>query len=152
MALVDSKAAFEEFVVAVEPRLRRGFIATYGYDRGREATAEALAYAWEHWGRISRMQNPAGYLYRVGQTRTRRRRTPLVFVSHFSDDPVVEPGLVRALASLSERQRVAVFLVHGAKWTHSEVADLLGIKKPSVQKHVERGLAGLRQAMVTRER
>jgi len=35
-------------------------------------TAEALAYAWENWDRLSSMKNPVGYLYRVGQSRARR--------------------------------------------------------------------------------
>jgi len=40
---------FELFALDVEPRLRRALVAAYGSDRGREAAAEALAYAWEHW-------------------------------------------------------------------------------------------------------
>ena len=40
-----------------EPRLRRAFVAGYGSERGREATAEALAYAWERWAQIEPMPN-----------------------------------------------------------------------------------------------
>jgi len=50
----------------------RAFVAAYGGERGREATAESLAFAWEHWDRISRMDNAPGYLFRVGQSRTDR--------------------------------------------------------------------------------
>jgi hypothetical protein len=31
---------------------RRALVAAYGSRRGREAAAEALAYAWEHGGRL----------------------------------------------------------------------------------------------------
>ncbi len=58
---------FVAFVTDVEPRLRRALIATWGPDLGRDATAEALVYAWRHWGRVKALENPAGYLYRVGR-------------------------------------------------------------------------------------
>ena len=57
---------FTAFVTEHECRLRRAFVAAYGGERGREATAESLAFAWEHWDRISRMDNAPGYLFRVG--------------------------------------------------------------------------------------
>lgn len=60
--------AFTEFFRDVEPRLRRALVAAYGTERGREAAAEALARAWEHWADVVEMSNPVGYLYRVGQS------------------------------------------------------------------------------------
>lgn len=66
---------FEEWVVDVRPRLARAFSAAYGLERGQEALAEAMAWAWEHADDLATMQNPAGYLYRVGQSRTRSRST-----------------------------------------------------------------------------
>jgi RNA polymerase sigma factor (sigma-70 family) len=62
-------------------------------------------------------------------------------------DPGVEPALPAALAGLSDRQRVATILVHGAGWTTAEVADLLGLDRGSVFKHAERGLRKLREAL-----
>jgi len=41
-------AEFEGFVRESEPRLRRALVAAYGFEEGRDATAEALAYGWEH--------------------------------------------------------------------------------------------------------
>jgi DNA-directed RNA polymerase specialized sigma24 family protein len=130
-------------------RLRRAFVAAYGSDRGTEAVAEALGYAWEHWRRIRRMDNPLGYLYRVGQTRTRPRRTPPLpgWRVEVSREPLVEPGLFDAVASLSESQRVAVVLVHGFEWTLREVAELTGVTVSTVQTHVDRALAKLRAAL-----
>jgi DNA-directed RNA polymerase specialized sigma24 family protein len=139
--------AFEVFFVKAEPRLRRALVAAYGLERGREAAAEALAYAWQHWQKVSVMRNPVGYLYRVGQSRARPRRTPTLFASPDSRDPWCEPKLPAALSSLSERQRLAVVLVHAYGWTLQEVADVTGLKIPTVQTHVERGLARLRHAL-----
>ncbi len=59
----------------------------------------------------------------------------------------VEPGLPSALNRLSERQRVAVLLVHGDDWTYSEVAELLGVSVSTVQQHAERGMSKLRKAI-----
>jgi RNA polymerase sigma-70 factor (ECF subfamily) len=72
---VDGRGVeFSDFFADAEPRLRRALIAAYGAERGREAAAEALAYGWEHWSRVRRMGNPLGYLYRVGQSRSRPRK------------------------------------------------------------------------------
>jgi predicted RNA polymerase sigma factor len=69
---------FEAFFREAEPRLRRALIAAAGAEVGREAAAEALAYGWEHWDRVGAMENPAGYLYRVGRSKARRwRKAPL---------------------------------------------------------------------------
>jgi RNA polymerase sigma-70 factor (ECF subfamily) len=147
-ATAVDRDAFEDFFREAEPRLRRAFVAAYGAERGREATAEALAYAWEHWERVQRMTNPRGYLYRVGQSRTRsRRREPVVFPDRGHALPWVEPGLPRALRSLTEAQRIAVVLVHGFGWTLREVGELTGRRIPTVQKHLERGSAKLRAAL-----
>ncbi len=138
---------FEGFVADAEPKLRRALIAAYGADRGREATAEALAYAWEHWRRVATMDNPLGYLYRVGQSRTRSRRRAPLELAVAPAEPWFEPGLPGAIAELTEAQRVAVVLVHGFGWTHREVAELTGVQPTTVQNHVERGLAHLRASL-----
>jgi DNA-directed RNA polymerase specialized sigma24 family protein len=138
---------FEDFVTAVEPRLRRALVAICGSEEGRDATAEALAYAWEHWERVECMANPVGYLFRVAQSRARRRRTPALFVPPEGGDPRFEPRLPEALRSLPEQQRLAVVLVHGFGWRASEVAELTGVKPTTTQNHLERGLRRLRKTL-----
>jgi DNA-directed RNA polymerase specialized sigma24 family protein len=138
---------FRLFVESSEPRLRRAFVAAYGTDRGREATAESLAYAWEHWEQLRGTENVIGYLYRVGQTRTRRRKDRLLFARSSNPDHWYEPELIPALRRLTEAQRTAVVLVHGFGWTLREVGECTGIKVTSVQNHLDRGLKKLRSAM-----
>ena len=142
--------AFEVFVKEIEPRLREALSAALGSDRGREATAEALAYAWEHWDRVREMDNPAGYLYVLGRDRGRKAsRTRVVHLLQIDPGriPWVEPGLPAALARLPDRQRVVVMLLYCFDWTMSEVARLLDLSKSTVQSHAERGLARLRAEM-----
>jgi DNA-directed RNA polymerase specialized sigma24 family protein len=152
--VVKAVTDFEEFVLVTEPPLRRALVAAYGYEDGREAAAEALAYAWEHWARVQQMPNAAGYLFRVGRTsaargrRWTRRPPPLLAApSPAENDHGFEPGLPAALAALSERQRIAVVLVHGFGYPLREVAGLTGVKVTTVQNHLERGLRKLRDRL-----
>ena len=140
--------SFEEFVTCSQAALARSFAAAYGPERGQDALAAAMAYAWEHFDRLEQMANPVGYLYRVGQSQVRRSRVPVAFPSPTTlGMRDVEPGLPRALAKLSERQRVCVVLLHAYEWTYQEVADLLGVSRSSVETHERRGMARLREAL-----
>ena len=145
-------AGFEEFVRATEPTLRRALVAAYGHEDGREAAAEALAYAWEHWDRVSAMHNAPGYLFLVARSsaaKSRRARRPAEKLFTIPDEAEhrFEPGLPAALAALSQRQRVAVVLVHGFGCTLREVADLTGTQVTTIQNHLERGLRRLRERL-----
>jgi DNA-directed RNA polymerase specialized sigma24 family protein len=140
--------AFDAFFADAEPRLRRALVAAYGPERGREAAAEALAHAWARWEEVRVMANPVGYLYRVGQSRSRPRREPRVPAERPAVTAAwVEPELPAALAALSERERLAVVLVEGFGWTHREVAELAGVGLSSVQSYLARGLRELRQSL-----
>ena len=145
---------FTELVEKAQPRLLVALTAAYGPEAGHSATAEALSYGWRHWERVSEMDNPVGYLYRVGQSQARRyltwwnrRPCPPVEAGVGNPEPWIEPGLPKALERLSKRQRVAVVLVCGFDWTQAEVADLLGVGRTTVEKHLTRGLAALRKEL-----
>ncbi len=140
---------FRSFVLVTEPRLSYALAAAYGVQVGKDATADALAYAWEHWERIGEMENPAGYLYRVGQTCARKyhRRSPMFPAVDTVELPAVEPGLPGALESLSESQRTAVVLLHALEWSEREVAELLDVDRSTVRRHRDRGLEKLRRAL-----
>jgi DNA-directed RNA polymerase specialized sigma24 family protein len=147
---ITTVGSFEVFFNEAEPRLHDALSACLGGELGREATADALVFGWENWERVGSMDNPVGYLYVVGRNRGRKarrtRRAGLPLVEGFRL-PWIEPGLVDALAGLPERQRVVVTLVYGFEWTLAEVADLLGLKKTTVQNHADRGLSKLRSKL-----
>jgi len=141
----DALRDFEAFVSAAQPQLSRALAAAYGFEDGRDATAEALAYAFEHWDELQQVANLPGYLFRVGLTRGRpRRRQRVLFEIPGGEDSGFEPALPAALAELTQRQRLAVVLVHGYGYTLREVAELTGVKTTTVQNHLARGLARLR--------
>lgn len=139
---------FTAFVIEHESRLREALIAACGGEIGRDAAAEALVYGWDHWDRVGAMENPVGYLYRVGISRARKalsRRRPLFDPVEPTRIPDVEPRLPDALAALSERQRTVVVLIHCFQWTQSEVGEVLNLSKTTVQNHLERGMDSLRR-------
>ena len=149
MAARDSKVdEFTKFVTEHESRLRESLIAACGGEVGRDAAAEALVYGWERWDRVCGMENPVGYLYKVGLSRGRKalsKRRPIFDPVETARIPDVEPRLPEALAGLSERQRTVVVLIHCFQWTQTEVGELLGLSKTTVQNHLERGMSGLRR-------
>lgn len=140
---------FTDFVREVEPRLHVALVALLGTENAREATADALLWAWENWERVETMDNPGGYLYRVARTKARKlfRRPPLLPAAAAPDMPWVEPKLPEAVARLPESQRVVVVMVHALGWKQAEVADFLNMNHGTVQKHAERGLAKLRKSL-----
>ncbi len=144
-------AAFDAFVRDVEPSLLQALVSTYGPADGREATVDALSWAWEHWDRLDHVSNKVGYLYRVGQT-ARRGFTSrdLHLVGDVGTDTAeaeFDPGLIPALSELSEQQRTTVLLVHGFQWSQTEVAELLDITPSTVREHLRRALERLRREL-----
>jgi DNA-directed RNA polymerase specialized sigma24 family protein len=141
--------AFTEFAQVAEPRLRLALGAAFGFDMAQEATAEALAFAWEHWDRVQATSNPIGYVFGVGRNRARRslnrQRVPFLPPVRVSEIPWVEPGLPGALGRLSERQREVIMLLHCFEWSFSEVSEVLGMARGTVQAHERRGMARLRK-------
>ena len=140
---------FERFAEVAAGRLRTALIAAYGPDVGADAAAEALAYGWEHWSRVSGMANPAGYLFRVGQSAARRSRRrhgylPQPEAYELAD---FEPRLVPALEALTEVQRVCVLLVHAFAWSQADTAEVMGVDSSTVRTHLARGLVKLQHAM-----
>jgi DNA-directed RNA polymerase specialized sigma24 family protein len=146
--------SFTGWATEAEPKIRQSLTAAFGVQVGKDAAADAMAVAWERWERVAVMENPVGYVYGIGRNKARRmkkRRRPMFVEVPEQLLPNVEPGLPAAVAALPEQQRITVTLLHGYGWTMTEVADLLGTKKTTVQNHAERGLAKLRDALgVTR--
>jgi RNA polymerase sigma-70 factor (ECF subfamily) len=147
MGAIGQEMSFEGFVTEVEPRLRRALAGHLPLDAVPDAVGEALAYAWQHWERVRDLDNPAGYLFRVAQSRSRRRREGVPVGPDPTRLPEVEPALGPAMRALAPQQRSAVWLVHACGWTYAETASALGITPSAVGTHLTRGLAHLRQAL-----
>lgn len=150
----DATERFNALMSAVEYRVRRALVARYGIDVGDDASAEAFAWAWEHLDDVEAMTNPAGYLFRVGQSTAkrlmgwRRQRRPVYEPPAGSELRTrIDGELLASLQRLSADQRAAVLLVHGYGFSYREVADTLGVSESAVTNHVHRGLKRLRRLL-----
>jgi RNA polymerase sigma factor (sigma-70 family) len=113
-----------------------------------------MEWAWAHRERLAGMDNPAGYLWRVGTSRSRRllrwRReqgglpTDVAASEHAG---WFEPALPAALNRLGRDERVAVVLVHCFDWSYAEVAELLDVPLHTVRNRIHRGMASLRREL-----
>ena len=145
-------AGYDEFVAGRRRDLERALVARYGLDVGLDAAAEALAYAWAEWPRVSEMDNPVGYLFRVGQTHAGRRfrsRRTVDLPRHTSAPEATSTRLHDALLRLKPEQRAAVILVHSHRYSYDEAAAMLDMPVSTLKNHLNRGLALLRRHMET---
>jgi RNA polymerase sigma-70 factor (ECF subfamily) len=149
MAPHPTVAEYIEFLRSRGPGLRHAFVARYGPDVGSDVMGDVAEYAWEHWHKVGNMENPSGWLYRVGQSRSRRyfRRPVRLPTPHRDSCSVIEPGLPLALRSLPDSLRVAVLLTQAFGYTVREAAGIIGVSPSTVQQNTSRGLARLRAEM-----
>jgi len=139
---------FDAFYRDVEPRIRRALVAACGVPAGLDAASVAMELGFGRWDEVREMENPAGYLYRVGRNAARDRRKPLPPVAPAVTERYgFEPALPAALNELSEQQRQAVLLVHATGLTLAEAADVLDVSVSTLRNHLARGLDRLRRRL-----
>jgi DNA-directed RNA polymerase specialized sigma24 family protein len=146
-------STYDSFVAEHRPRLLQVLVARFGIEVGADATADAMAYSFEHWDRIEPMTNPLGYLFRVGQTSARKQfrwsRSFALPEPEPSRLPDVEPGLARALMKLDHEQRVMVMLVHGHDWSYAEVAAVFDVTVTKIRNDLFSAMQKLRKQLGT---
>jgi RNA polymerase sigma factor (sigma-70 family) len=124
---------------------------------GREAAAEAFARAYERWPRVSSMESPEGWVYRVAvnicrrswqhrmlESRALARMLPAAIGDigdHHHDD------VYRACRRLPPRMRTAIRLRYWDDLTECQVADRMGISPGTVSALLSTGRARLRRAL-----
>jgi len=146
---------YDEFVLGDGRRVRRALVAYYGSEIGNEAADDAMALAWERWADLGSMIDPAGYVFRIGQTkaqrhlrwRNRRALFPVPDVGAAAADIAAAVDLLNALARLRPDQRTAVMLVKSFGYTHLEVSELLGVSASVVNNLVHRAVVRLRSIL-----
>ncbi len=131
--------AFEVWYRREHPRLVTLLAASTGdVTLATEAADEALARAFERWRRVSQMETPAGWTYRVAlnivRRRARKHALERMTFSRLRTDDVPGPTgeLWLLVADLPPRQRTAVLLRHVGQLTEQEVADVMGVARGTV--------------------
>lgn len=142
---------FETFCVHEQPSLTRALVmALDRRELGRDATAEALTRAWERWDHVSSLDNPAGWVYRVGlnwgrsRLRKRRREVSTAFVPERTQSPTDHDDRVTtAIAGLSHDHRDVVVARYYLDWSEAQIAAALDVPAGTVKSRLHRALQHL---------
>jgi RNA polymerase sigma-70 factor (sigma-E family) len=147
----------ESFCRDVHPRLVASMRALTGSNAvGEEIAQEALARTWQHWKRVSEMEHPEAWCWRVATnlatSRLRRlvteRRANQRFAPSDGSIPAVDiardVALRAAIAKLPQRQRSVIALRFVADLDVETTAAALGIPVGTVKSSTSRALDTLR--------
>ena len=137
---------FVDFYHDSRARVARALSLTLGdADLAVEATDEAFVRAYQRWHRVSRLDNPGGWAYRVGlnwatSVLRRRGRAPTTAPDRglVEAGAAAEPTVTRALAELDIRQRAVVVCRHLLGWSEAETAAALHIPAGTVKSRLHR--------------
>jgi len=144
--------SFEEFYRTKRDHLVRSLVLSLGNrELGIEAADEALTRAFQRWQDVQTYDNPTGWVYRVAmnwaRTKLRRgkRELPSIYVEDapFHENPIVEPGLDSALASLPLKFRSVIVMRYYLDWSIQEIAEAQRIPKGTVKSRLHRAVAAL---------
>jgi len=120
---------------------------------GGEAADEAMVRALERWGSVERMENPSGWVYRVGlnwaRSRLRlRHREALGDPPDFERFmPVADLDVARALGELPLTHRAVVVLRYFMDWSLEDIAAGLRIPVGTVKSRLNRAHAKLAELL-----
>jgi DNA-directed RNA polymerase specialized sigma24 family protein len=150
--------SFESFYAAAVDRVYRALAVTLGdVHLAREATDEAMARAYVRWGQVARIDNPGGWVFRVGlnwatswRRKLRRERAlpetdrglPAVTMS----DPD-GTGALAALTLLPVDARAVVVCRVLFGLSTAETAAVLHVAEGTVRSRLSRALTVLRREL-----
>jgi RNA polymerase sigma-70 factor, ECF subfamily len=158
---LGSLGAYESFEAFYESKsrllFRRLWLVTGNRAEAEELTQDAFLQLWERWGRVSRMDDPVGYLYRTAMNlfRKRYRRALLALrrsvgrASARDDfaDAEDRDTVRRVLSTLPPRQRAALVLTEMLGFNPKEAADALGVTASTVRSLSHQGRESFRRVM-----
>jgi RNA polymerase sigma factor (sigma-70 family) len=160
---VEGPPNFEDFYRAEFPGLVRAmFLLVPVADEAQELAQEAMVRVYERWDRVSAMEFPRAYLYRVATNLNRSRLRSLAVRARRlralgADLRDVEIDLARgdladAISTLSVRLREAIMLIDWLGMSSDEAASVLHIRPASVRSRVHRARRELRTQLTLEER
>ena len=146
---------FASFYGGARDRIVAGLAVFCGdWDAASDASSEAFTRACERWRRVSKMERPEGWVYRVGVNvlqRQRRRKAiekralERVPAAPSESGPIIDDELWNAVRGLPERQREAIALRYVVGLTQAEIAAAMRIAPGTVAAtlaHARSALAG----------
>lgn len=156
VAEVATRLTFEDFWRAEHVSVARALAFTLGdVQLAAEATDEAMARAFQHWARVSILDSPAGWTYRVGLNWSRsvlrrvRRRPPSWLAQQHThhDAPTIEPKIVAAVQQLPAGQRSVIACRLLLNYSEQQTATLLRIRPGTVKSRLARAISQLSNSL-----
>jgi RNA polymerase sigma-70 factor (ECF subfamily) len=156
--IVESARSFEDFFEAEQDRLYRALFLVCGNRQdAEELSQEAFVKVLERWDRVSGMDSPDGYLFRAAMNLFRSRYRSAARAARRivrRGEPRDELAAVdsrdaalRALATLTPRQRAALVLTEMLGYDSNEAAEILGVKAVTVRTLAHQGREALKTTM-----
>lgn len=152
----DRNEEFADYVAARWPRLvRAAVLLGCSPHEAEDVTQTALTRCLVKWGQVRRADDRDAYVYRVlvhTFTDARRRRwngerptdeLPDVVTADATEQVDARDSVARALAHLTEDQRVAVVLRYYLNLTEVQMAETLRVAPGTVKSRVSRALAAM---------
>jgi len=154
---------FAEFYRATKDECLFTVLVSVGdQDAAQDLVAEAFARAWASWRTVSRHPAPVAWVVRtalnanISRWRRRRREVPVPDPGTVADRPArdgevgrsVDPWIMAALMRLPLRQRQVVALRLFLDLDTGRTATVLGIAPGTVQAHLGRAIAALREDLL----
>lgn len=155
LQVAETDHGFDRFFDEHRERLYRAlWLVARDRSVAEEVAQDAFLKVWERWDRVRDLDDPAGYLYRTGLNlyRNRRRRAALVVRRMIHASPATDEiaaveardVVVRALGTLTPRERAALVLVDLLDMTSEDAAKALGVRASTVRVLAGRARAALR--------
>jgi RNA polymerase sigma factor (sigma-70 family) len=162
MGVRTRRLDFAEFYrVAKDECLFTVLVSVGDRDVAQELVAEAFARAWASWRTVGEHPAPRAWVVRtalnanVSRWRRRRREVPVPDPGLVADLPAdggadssVDPRIMAALMRLPARQRQVVALRLFLDLDTDHTAVMLGIAPGTVQAHLGRAIAALRDDLM----
>lgn len=154
-AVSQRSVRFEDFFDGERPRLFATLVLILASrSEAEEIAQEAFVRVWERWDRVQTHPDPTGYLYRTAMNLVRQRRRRLRLAAKTAGDAsgdtdafsLVEEreDLVRALRSLTPRQRAALVLTELLDLDVREAASMLHVRPATIRSLCSQGRQRIR--------
>ncbi|WP_406725775.1 SigE family RNA polymerase sigma factor [Streptomyces sp. GD-15H] len=150
---------YGEFAVARAGHLYRSACLLTAGDThlAEDLVQETLGRVYVHWGRVSRVGNPAGYAqtvltraflaHRRRRSSTERSTAALPDLPGADADPSLRLTLLDALAGLPAKDRAVIVLRYWEDRSVQETADAMNVSSAAVRTRSVRALARLRELL-----
>ena len=149
---------FETFFEANRDRLHAAlWLVARDRQEAEEIAQDAFLRVWERWDRVRRFDDPDGYLFRTAMNLFRNRKRRAAVAVRRMVRPLAErdglgaveewDAVVRAMRSLTPRQRAALVLTDLLDMTSDEAAKALGVRPATVRVLAARARNALRETL-----